>query len=291
MKNSIIKSTKKSIKNQIFWGRFFIMTLLIIISLLVLLPIYYLVLASFTRMNHIFADGLTLIPRFDRIGVFNYITMSTARNGIFWSWYFNSLVITMMYTVGALFLTSLVGYSLGVYKFKGRNLIFILVLIVMMLPIEILMLPLFNLSVRLRIINTRIGVILPFLVAGNAVFFFRQFCSGLPLEFMDAGRIDGATEYGIFFRIMVPLMKPAYGAMTILLAMSSWNMFVWPLIVLRSNRNYTLPIGLASLLTPYGNNYEILLPGAILTIIPVIVVFLFNQKLFVSGLSAGGVKG
>jgi arabinosaccharide transport system permease protein len=128
-------------------------------------------------------------------------------------------------------------------------------------------------------------------VAGNAIFFFRQFSSGLPLELMDAGRIDGATEYGIFFRIMMPLMKPAFGAMTILLAMMSWNMFVWPLIVLRSNRNFTIPIGLSSLITAYGNNYSVLIPGAVLAIIPVIVVFLFNQRLFVSGLASGGVKG
>jgi arabinosaccharide transport system permease protein len=161
----------------------------------------------------------------------------------------------------------------------------------MMIPIEILMLPLYNLTVKWRIINTKAGVILPFMVAGNAIFFFRQFSTSLPVDLMDAGRIDGATEYGIYFRIMVPLMKPAFGAMTILLAMMSWNMFVWPLIVLRENWNFTIPIGLASLLTPYGNNYALLIPGAVLAVVPVVIVFLFNQKSFISGLASGGVKG
>ncbi|GHV90582.1 L-arabinose transport system permease protein AraQ [Spirochaetia bacterium] len=278
-------------KAKLLFAKIIITFVLIGISLIVLLPLYYLLLASFTRMSHIFAEGLSLFPQFERMGIMNYITMATSRDGVYWAWYYNSLVLALMYTAGGLFLTSLVGYSLGVYRFKGRNLIFILVLVVMMLPIEILMLPLYNLTIKWHIINTKAGVILPFIVGGNAVFFFRQFSSGLPLELMDAGRIDGATEYGIFFKIMVPLMKPAFGAMTILLAMGSWNMFVWPLIVLRNNRNFTIPIGLASLITPYGNSYEILLPGAVLAVIPVIIIFLFNQRLFVSGLSSGGVKG
>ena len=282
---------KPGIKTQVFIARLFLMPLLVFVSIIVLLPFYYLLLASFTEVTHIFAQGLQLTPNINQIGLMNYITMATDRNGIYWFWYYNSLIVTLIYTVGALFLTSLVGYSLGVYHFRGRNIIFILVLIVMMLPIEILMLPLYNLTIRLRIINTKAGVILPFIVSGNAIFFFRQFCSSLPKELMDAGRIDGATEYGIFYRIMSPLMKPAYGAMTILLAMASWNMFVWPLIVLRSTQNLTLPVGLASLINVYGNNYAVLLPGAILTIIPVIIVFLFNQRLFVSGLASGGVKG
>ena len=108
---------------------------------------------------------------------------------------------------------------------------------------------------------------------------------------MDAGRIDGCTEFGIFFRIMVPLMSPAFGAMGILLAMQSWNNFIWPLIVLRTNEMLTLPIGLASMLTPYGNNYDKLIAGSVLAIIPIVIVFLFNQRAFISGLTAGGVKG
>jgi arabinosaccharide transport system permease protein len=282
---------KTGLKTKRLIGKLVITFILICISIVVIIPLYYLLLASFTRTTHIFASGLQLKPNFERMGVMNYITMTINREGAYWNWYTNSIIIAFMYTIGALFFTSLVGYGLGVYHFKGKNVVFVLVLIVMMLPIEILMLPLYNLTIKWRIINTKAGVILPFLVSGNAVFFFRQFSSGLPLELMDAGRIDGATEYGIFFRIMAPLMRPAYGAMTILLAMGSWNMFVWPLIVLRSNKNFTLPVGLSSLLSVYGNNYDVLIPGSVLAIIPIVIIFLFNQRLFVSGLSAGGVKG
>jgi arabinosaccharide transport system permease protein len=124
-----------------------------------------------------------------------------------------------------------------------------------------------------------------------AIFFFRQFVGGISKDFMDAGRMDGCTEFGIFFKIMAPLMKPAFGAMGILLAMQNWNSFIWPLIVLRTNSMFTIPIGLSSLMTPYGNNYDMLIAGAVLAIIPIIILFLLNQKAFISGLATGGVKG
>jgi len=272
-------------------AKILIYIVLTMVAVIVLIPLYYLLLASFTDTTRLFTDGLTLVPQLDRMGIFNYLRTATERDGVYWSWYANSIVIAAFFTAGALFFTSMVGYALGTYRFRGRTLIFVLVLIVMMIPIEILMLPLYNLTVKWGIINSKAGVILPFMLAGNSIFFFRQFSTGLPIELMDAGRIDGATEYGIYFKIMMPLMKPAFGAMTILLAMMSWNMFVWPLIVLRNNQNFTIPIGLASLLSPYGNNYALLLPGAVLAVVPVIIVFLFNQRTFVSGLASGGVKG
>ena len=266
-------------------------TFMLIISLITLFPLYYLVLGSFSDVSRIFSDGISLTPKLSSLGFFNYTAIYEYNNGVYLHWYKNSLVIMVMFTAGALVFTSMVGYALGAYQMRGRNLIFIIVLIVMMIPIEILMLPLYNLSIRWNIINTKAGVVLPFMVSASAIFFFRQFTSGLPLELMDAGRIDGATEFGIFYRIMVPLMKPAFGAMTILMAMTSWNQFVWPLIVLRENRNFTLPIGLSSLISPYGNNYQIMLAGACLAVVPVIIIFLFNQKSFVSGLASGGIKG
>jgi arabinosaccharide transport system permease protein len=146
-------------------------------------------------------------------------------------------------------------------------------------------------SITLKLINTYAGVIIPFVVAPMPIFFFRQYASGMPKDFLDAGRMDGCSEYGIFFRIMMPLMAPAFGAMAILQAMGSWNNFLWPLIVLRTNEMLTLPIGLSTLLTPYGNNYDILIAGSVLAILPILILFVFFQRYFVSGLTVGGVKG
>lgn len=269
-------------------------TMLVILSIFAvfcLAPFFFLLESSFKPGQEMIRNGITLNLQFNIMNLKNYELLSTAREGIYLFWYRNSVLIALIYTLMSLFLTSMVGYGLAVYKFKGRILIFTIVLIVMMVPVEILILPLYRLSIFLKIINTYRGVILPFVVSPFSIFFFRQYAAGLPRDFLDAGRIDGCTEFGMFFRIMMPLMKPAFGAMTILMAMSSWNSFVWPLIVLRSDNMLTLPIGLQALITPYGNNYDLLLAGCVMSIIPIIIVFLFNQKAFISGLTVGGVKG
>lgn len=269
----------------------FVTIFFVIVSFVMLFPLYYLFIASFKSSSELFRTviDLRIIPSL--MSLDNYEFLFTGKDGVYLSWYKNSLLIAALYTLGSLFLSSLVGYALGAYRFVGRNLLFVLVLLVMMVPLEILMLPLYKLTVQLGIINTYAGVILPFLVSPMAIFFFRQYVTGLSKDFMDAGRIDGCTEFGVFFRIMAPLMTPAFGAMGILLAMQNWNSLVWPLIVLRTNSMFTLPIGLSSLLTPYGNNYDMLISGSVLATIPIIILFLLNQRAFISGLSSGGVKG
>lgn len=278
-------------KSRRMWTAILITILFLVVSFIMLFPFYYLFLASFKSSKELFRYGMDFRINPELMSLDNYRLLFTANKGMYLHWYKNSLLIVALYTAGSLFLSSLVGYSLGAYRFRGQNLLFILVLVVMMMPLEILMLPLYKLTVQLGIINTYSGVILPFLVSPIAVFFFRQFVTGLSKDFIDAGRIDGCTEFGIFFRIMAPLMAPAFGAMGILLAMQNWNSLVWPLIVLRTNSMFTLPIGLSSLLTPYGNNYDMLISGSVLATIPIIILFLLNQRAFISGLSSGGVKG
>lgn len=268
-----------------------IIFVLSLFALFALAPFFFMLLSSFKPGDQIIKNGISAKINFDIMSWENYKILFTERNGIYLDWYKNSVVITTVQTALAVFLSSWVGYGLAVYEFKGKNIIFILVLVLMMVPIEILILPLYRLSVNLKIIDTYAGVILPFIVPPMAVFFFRQFAVGLPTELIDAARIDGASEFGIFFKIMMPLMKPAYGAMIILQAMFSWNAFVWPLIVLRSNENFTLPIGLSSLITPYGNSYDMLFSGAVISVVPIIILFIFKQNSFISGLTVGGVKG
>lgn len=267
------------------------LVILLIFAVFTLAPFVFLLISSFKPGVELIRNGISLNPQFELMSFDNYKLLLTAREGIYPHWYKNSLIITFIYTLTSLFFTSLVGYGLAMYKFRGRELIFSIVLIVMMIPIEILILPLYKLSTNMRIIDTYWGVVLPFMVSPISIFFFRQYATGLPKEYMDAARIDGCTEFGIYFRIMMPLMLPDFGAMAILNAMSSWNGFVWPLIVLRSNHKLTLPIGLASLLTPYGNSYDLLLSGSVMSVIPIVIIFLLNQKAFISGLTVGGVKG
>lgn len=235
-------------------------------------------------------QGISFKIDFSQLSLDNYLYIFNQAPE-YWAWYGNSLAISAITIVLSLFFSSMVGYALAVYDFKGKNFFFVLVLLIMMVPFEILMLPLYKLMISTQLIDTYFAVVLPMVVAPVAVFFFRQFALGLPVQLMDAARIDGSTEYGIFFKIMLPLMGPSLAAMAILQGLGSWNNFLWPLLVLRSNDMFTLPIGLATLLTPYGNNYDVLIAGSVLTIIPIIILFLFFQRYFIAGLTTGGVKG
>ena len=266
-------------------------TLMTLFAIGSLMPFFFLLISSFKPGSEMIRNGLQFKFDFQNYSMVNYSLLGTERDGIYLRWYLNSIVIMVLQVGIGLFLSSLVGYGLAKYRFKGRNLIFVLVLMVMMVPVEILILPLYKEMYSMGLINTYLGVVLPFLVPATGVFFFRQFALGLPTEIMESGRIDGCSEFGIYFKLMMPLMLPAFGAMTILLSMNSWNAMVWPMIVLRTSEMQTLPLGLQSLLTPYGNNYDLLLSGAVMSVLPIMIIFLMNQKTFIAGMSAGSVKG
>ena len=201
------------------------------------------------------------------------------------------MIITLLFTVLSITFSSMVGYGVGMYQFKGRKLLLVLIMSTMMIPIETLMIPLYNEMRSMNLLNTYLGVVLPFAVSAFTIYFFLQFTESLSHDFMDAARIDGCGEIGIFVRIMVPLMKPAYASMLILQATTEWNDFLWPLIVMSKNENFTLTVGLQTYLSPYGNNYNLLFAGAVLSVIPVMVLFFTCQKLFMEGMIAGGIKG
>lgn len=264
--------------------------LIAIIAILAVFPLFSLFVSSLRPSSDLMRSGITLSIPFDKLNLNNY-TYIFSEAGNYWDWYLNSLIISAFTIVLCLFFSSMVGYALAVYEFKGNRFIFILVLLILMIPFEILMLPLYQFMIKIQMVDTYLSVILPMMVAPVAVFFFRQYASGLPKDLMESARMDGCTEYGIFFRIMAPLMLPSFAAMAILQGLSSWNNFLWPLVVLRSNSMFTLPVGLATLLTPYGNNYDVLIAGSVMTVLPVIVLFLFFQRFFIEGLTVGGVKG
>ncbi|SFB50301.1 arabinosaccharide transport system permease protein [Cohnella sp. OV330] len=270
---------------------FLLFALFAVLAVLALFPFYCLALASFKPSKELLRYGLNIKLQPELLSFHNYSFIFSAGAAKYMDWYKNSAIVTVVYTIGCLLLSSMVGYGLAMYRFVGRNVLFVFVLLVMMIPVEMIMLPLYKQMIAFNLIDSFGGVILPFVVSPLPIFFFRQFAAGLPRDFLDAGRIDGCTEYGIFFKIFVPLMAPAFGAMAIVQSLASWNSFVWPLIVLNSGDKLTLPIGLASLVTPYGNNYDILIAGSVLAIVPIMLVFIFFQRFFVSGLTVGGVKG
>lgn len=264
---------------------------LLIIGLIVFIPFMFLIVSSIQDASDIFSRGLSLKVDWSEASLDNYKLLFTHNGGIFWRWFLNSLIITVIQTVLVLALSSMVGYGLAQYDFKGKKFFFGLVLAMLMVPVDILVIPLYELITNMGLMDTYAGVILPGIVTPGAIFFFRQYAVGLSREYGSAARIDGCGEFRIFWQIYLPMMKPAFGAMAILTSMNTWNNFLWPLIVMRSEENFVLPAGLMTYMTPYGNNYDIIFAGSLMSIIPIIVVFLLNQKQFIDGLTVGGVKG
>ena len=269
-------------------------TLLILLfigaAVVTLLPLALLFVASLRPGQELMRNGLNFNIDWKNANLDEYRYLFSGNNAYF-TWYINSLIVTVVQVGLALILSSFVGYGFAMYEFKGKNLSFMLVLLVMMVPTEVIILPLYRLIIRLGLINTKAGIIVPYVVIPMLIFFFRQYLSGIPKDFVDAGRVDGCSEYGIYTRIMLPLMKPAFAAMGIYEGMASWNNFFWPMIVINQNSKITLPVGLQSLLSPYGNNYDILIAGSCFAIIPILLLFVMFQRYFIEGMTAGGVKG
>ncbi|RKL68230.1 arabinose transporter permease [Salipaludibacillus neizhouensis] len=281
-------------KEKTSQGKLFTTLLVVLFSIvafLALFPVISLVVASLSPASDLMRFGLSAELFLSSLEFENFEAIFSASGAQYWQWYVNSLIISGVLIVLSLFFSSMVGYALALYDFKGKRFIFLLVLLILMIPFEILMLPLFQMMIAFQLVDSYLAVMLPLIVAPIAVFFFRQYAVGLPKELMESGRVDGCTEYGIFFKIMAPLMLPSFAAMAILQGLTSWNNFLWPLLVLRSNDMFTLPVGLATLLTPYGNNYQLLFTGSVLSIVPIIILFLFFQRFFIAGLTSGGVKG
>ena len=279
-------------------GKVLMTVFFVILCILFLIPLYALVLGTFKGGAELFVSGLNLNLNFSQLHTkaWRYLFTGIMSNGEYhphdyFLWYRNSLMVVLVQGSLTLLLSSMVAYGLAKYEFKGKNVIFMCVLMVMMVPLEILMLPMYTQVNAMGLRNSYAGVILPFLVSMSAVFFFRQFLSGIPYEMIEAARVDGCTEYGTFFRIIMPTMIPAYASMTVLTGMGAWNALLWPMLVISDMKKYTIPIGLNTLWSPYGNNYDLMITGSCFAILPLLLIYLFAQKFIVEGMTAGAVKG
>jgi arabinosaccharide transport system permease protein len=267
----------------------FLVLFFAILSFVILLPFYAVVLASFKPGKDLIRYGLNLSLDFEVMSLANYHFLFTGSHEYF-RWFTNSFVLTLIQVTTTLIVSVTVAYGFAMYEFKGKGPLFICVLLIMMVPFEILMLPLYQQNIAMGLIDTRAGIILPFVANASTIFFFRQYLLGIPRSIIDAGRVDGASEYGIFIKLILPIVKPSFAAMGILNCMASWNNFLWPLLVLRDGKKFTLPIGLNTLLTPYGNNYDLLIVGSCFSILPIFMLFLMFQRYFIEGMTAGSVK-
>ncbi|WP_390925567.1 ABC transporter permease subunit [Paenibacillus xylanexedens] len=271
-------------------SRIVIICLFIILFVIIMIPFYAVALSSFKPGESLVRYGLNLSLDFEIMSFDNFIFLFTGEHDYF-VWFWNSMILTIVQVVLTLFVSAFVAYGFATYHFKGKNFLFICVLLIMMVPFEILLVPLYSLINDLGMVNSYSAIILPGIANAATIFFFRQHLRSIPKEIIQSGRVDGANEYAIYFRLIMPIMKPSFAAMAILNGMNSWNNLLWPFMVLGDQSKYTLPIGLKTLLTPYGNNYDLLIVGSFFSIIPIFILFIAFQKYFIDGMTAGAVKG
>jgi multiple sugar transport system permease protein len=203
----------------------------------------------------------------------------------------NSLLVAVSATLLSLLINGMAGYAFAKLRFAGRDRLFHALLTGLVVPAQVGMLPLFLLLKSLGLVNTYWGVIIPSMSSIFGIFLVRQYALGIPDDLLDAARIDGAGERWIFWRVVMPLLKPILVTLALFTFMSTWNDFMWPLIVLSDDRLYTLPVALASLVGEHVQDTELMMAGAVLTVMPVLVLFLALQRAYVRGIVAGSVKG
>lgn len=269
-------------------GRLSLHTVLIVGVLFTSIPIYYMVTSSFKTEAEIFAVPIHWVPqRFQ--GLNNFIkAFQTAPFGRF---FLNSTIVAITRVCGVLFFCSLAGYGLAKYAFPGRRIVFLSILSTMMIPFQVVLLPRYILVYKLGWINSYRGLIIPGLISAFGVFLMRQFALTIPDELLDAGRIDGASEFRIFSNIVFPLMKPPLATLAILTFMGSWNSLFWPMIIATRTEVMTLTVGMTFFQQPLREPYWTLIM-AICTVatLPVIVVFLTLQRYFIEGVVISGLK-
>lgn len=206
-------------------------------------------------------------------------------------WFANSLVITLSVTAFHVFFDTLAGYAFAKKRFPGRDILFAVLLATLMIPPQVTLVPLYVVIRSLGLLNNLLAVILPGTARVLGIFLMRQYIRTLPTEIEEAARIDGASEIGIFWHIILPLCQPAMAALAIFTFVFYWNDFIWPLITLQRSENFTLPVGVASLQGEFGTDYGVIFAGAALAALPILLFFLLFQRYFLEGVRLGALKG
>ena len=205
--------------------------------------------------------------------------------------YFNSLFTSGTIVFGVLLSSSLAGFAFAKYRFPGREFLFYLILATMMIPFFVTLIPVFFIVRQLGWIDTYQGLVVPGLTSAYGIFLMRQFMVTVPDELIDAARIDGASELKIFWRIVVPLVRPALATLGTFAFIGSWNNFLWPLLVINSRDLMTLPLGINTMKSLYADNTNLLMAGTAVAVIPMLFVFIFLQRYFIQGIALTGLKG
>ena len=256
-------------------------------ALIALFPLFWMVSASFMQTGMANQYPPHLVPRHPTFAHYREIftRLSMGR------FVLNSAIISLVVTGLSLFINSAAGYAFAKLRFRGRDKLFRGLMLGLVVPVQVAMLPLFLLFKEMRLINTYWGVIIPSLASIFGIFLIRQYTLDIPDDLLDAARIDGASEFRIYRSVMLPVIVPILATLAIWTFLTTWNDFMWPLIVLSDQSKMTLPVALANLAGEHVQDTELMMAGSVVTVLPVLLVFLFLQRYYVQGIMAGSVKG
>jgi ABC-type glycerol-3-phosphate transport system permease component len=259
-------------------------------ALICFIPFIWLSCAAFKRGDDLFSS-VFLPPDLRKLTLQNFADLFNHES--FGWWLINSIFLASTTTVTVVALSSLSGFVLAKYEFRGRGFLMLIMLFTMMIPSQVLLPGTYELIWKLGWVNSYAAILVPGAVSVFGVFLFRQAMAGVPDELLHAARVDGCSELRLWWDIALPVIRPMIGAFTLLSFIGNWNSFLWPQIVLQDDGKYTLPIGLANLVSQPGSTagYGPLMAGTLLSLVPVTVLFFFLQKDFVAGLSSGALKG
>ena len=269
-----------------FFGRFWIYLVLIVSSILMVIPFYWSVGTSLKLEQFVFANPPQWWP--NPLTLQNYVGVFTKIH--FYRYFLNSVFVAVITTLAHVFFDTLAAYAFAKLVFPGRDKLFFFLLLGLMVPFQVNLIPLYRIMASLGWINTYLALIVPNLTSIFGIFMMRQFLLTIPNDLLDAGRIDGCDEFGVFWRVVIPLAVPGIATLIILTFMGVWNDFLWPRIVTSSEALFTLPVGLAQLQMKNTSNVAQIMAGTVLTALPMIVVFLFMQRQFIAGMTAGALK-
>jgi multiple sugar transport system permease protein len=267
-------------------ARTLVWTALALGLLAALLPMAWMVSASLMPAG----DASTYPPRFlpREVTLEHYRALFTRLN--LGRYLVNSTIVAVTVTVLSLVINALAGYAFAKLRFRGRDRTFRMLTLGLVIPSQVTMLPLFLLLKQMGLVNTYWGVVVPGLASIFGIFLVRQYATAIPDDLLDAARVDGASEIRIFRSVVLPVIRPILATLAIWTFLATWNDFMWPLIVLSDDRRYTLPVALANLVGEHVQDTELMMAGSVLTVLPVLVVFLVFQRWYIQGVMAGSVK-
>jgi len=262
-------------------------TIMIVIAAVFLVPFYWLLISSLRPANRIFADAGDFFPAGPTLQNFETLFNNTP----VFTWFTNSVILAAGSAIGSMVVVTMAAYALARIKFPFRNTIFVSILASQMLPFHLLLIPLFLLMIQMSLIDTYVGVIAPMLAHPFGLFYMRQYMLGLPQDVFDAARVDGASDYRIFFQVVVPMVKPALATLAIIFSLEQWNDLLWPLIVMRSESKYPLSVGITTFTGLYRPRWDLVMTASVVAVIPIMILFFLLRKKFIGGLGQLGTGG